>query len=987
MDSTDYYRTNGLETTVCYWMTWVDSLNMLASFADLLMKKSTDGGNSWSFDYSGLFAKKHNDISMIVKHPVTNYYYAAVGDVVGSNGDFTDTRLKLVPGRISYSTNNGQNWNILYDFKKTVSWLALDPNNLNRMYATIKDTLGGIGGVYVCNNIIDSSMFWHPLSAPARTQGRANSIHVLDDGTLVCTYSARDTNTYDFSASAGVFTSTDGGSTWMDSTTSGMMYSVHNLEIDPNDNSQNTWLAFVTANGAGQPGAYRTTNRGANWTKIYSGSSYSCTFHPVIPNEMYLCTESNGLFYVTNTNSNSPSFVSLSDYPFKGPTRAFFNPYDLNTVWVMSMGNGMRYGNAYHQVHSITASAGTNGTISPSGKVFVGDGLSKAFTFYPDSGYQLDSVIVDGVTVPSSSSYTFTNVTGNHSLVVTFKPAAFIITTSTNGNGRIFPSGNIPVDAGETHSFTIIPSPDFMIDSVIVDGVNMGSLFDVSFSNIQASHSINAIFKISSIQSGNTANPNTLSSTQCIRNTIDSLMYSPAKRVISGQYLNVAFPASAAFDSEVVSLYNQTNKWVGLIGMNYQKTVSGYPTNLSSVNQPLIDYFHAGGLVVIMCQFSNPWTNNFSNDTTHQSQLLDLITPGTPVYVEWIRRLDSVAIGLRQLQDSGVTVLFRPFHEMNATWFWWGSTGATTPSSDDWTAIWIHMFNYFTYTKQLNNLLWVYSPSVRESYINSSSFKTELYYYPGNNNVDIIGVDAYSDTLDIPNYSALLAKGKPLAISEFGMKSNLSTPFSYDYSTLIHQIKTKYPAFRYWMSWNDFTNTNNVHKYYSLRSQNSTSLLNDDWVINRNDMNLTCDPSAIVNMNMTYQKNWNIVSFPLDGNDFGTNVLFPSASSGAFMFANGYVMKDTLEKGIGYWIKFDSTTSLTFSGTRRMSDTVLVTSGWNLIGMISSPVAISTITTEPPGIISSNYFGYDLGYVEAQILYPGKGYWVKFTQDGVLIFK
>jgi hypothetical protein len=70
--------------------------------------------------------------------------------------------------------------------------------------------------------------------------------------------------------------------------------------------------------------------------------------------------------------------------------------------------------------YMITASAGANGTINPSGAVSVNAGDSRTFTFSPDSGYKVDEVILNGLPVGALNNYTFNNVRGNHSISVTF---------------------------------------------------------------------------------------------------------------------------------------------------------------------------------------------------------------------------------------------------------------------------------------------------------------------------------------------------------------------------------------------------------------------------------------------------------------------------------------------------------------------------------------------------------------------------------------
>ena len=91
---------------------------------------------------------------------------------------------------------------------------------------------------------------------------------------------------------------------------------------------------------------FRSTARGVTWTRITTNLKAvgSCTISPVNPDEMYVTTEDQGLWYSGNRRAAAPVFTQLSGYPFRFPTRVFYNPYDANEVWVTSFGNGMRLG-------------------------------------------------------------------------------------------------------------------------------------------------------------------------------------------------------------------------------------------------------------------------------------------------------------------------------------------------------------------------------------------------------------------------------------------------------------------------------------------------------------------------------------------------------------------------------------------------------------------------------------------------------------------
>ncbi len=137
----------------------------------------------------------------------------------------------------------------------------------------------------------------------------------------------------------------------------------------------------------------------------------------------------------------------------------------------------------------------------------------------------------------------------------------------------------------------------------------------------------------------------------------------------------------------------------------------------------------------------------------------------------------------------------------------------------------------------------------------------------------------------------------------------------------------------------------------------------------------------------TAQAGWNILSVPVTVADLRKTVLFPAATSSAFAYtAAGYVNRDTLGYGIGYWLKFPSTQPLSLSGGVITTDTIDVIEGWNIIGSISTQVPVGNIIQIPGGIVVSSYFGYGItGYGSATSIDPMRGYWVKVSQNGKLV--
>ena len=132
---------------------------------------------------------------------------------------------------------------------------------------------------------------------------------------------------------------------------------------------------------------------------------------------------------------------------------------------------------------------------------------------------------------------------------------------------------------------------------------------------------------------------------------------------------------------------------------------------------------------------------------------------------------------------------------------------------------------------------------------------------------------------------------------------------------------------------------------------------------------------------------WKLVSVPVTVADPRTTVLFPTATSSAFMYnpAGGFTATASLRIGIGYWLKFGADQTPNFQGTSVLAETIDVQRGWNLIGSISSPVPVSAVSSLPPNITTSNFFSFSNGYDVSQTIDPGNGYWVKVAQSGKLI--
>ncbi len=342
------YAGNGLENTSGWSVAWASHDTIVAGLTDIRGMLSVNGGAKWSFGYTG---HTLNTMYHVIKNEQTSTLYAATSSVhdMYQSTYLTDARIDGGTGKVLFSANGGVTWQTLHDFAHPVIWLAIDPNNMNRMYASVIHST--LGGIFVSNDIQNgSSSTWTKLANPPRTEGHPFNIVVLNDGTLVCTYSGRRTS--NFTASSGVFISTNNGTSWIDRSAAQMEYWTKDIVVDPFDVTQDKWYVGVFSGWGGQAnnlgGLYRTTDRGQSWIKIFNTvpSVTSCTIHPLNKDVMYVTTEANGLWYSSNASKGIPVFTQVASYPFKHPERVFINPYNETEVWVLSFGAGIYTGSA-----------------------------------------------------------------------------------------------------------------------------------------------------------------------------------------------------------------------------------------------------------------------------------------------------------------------------------------------------------------------------------------------------------------------------------------------------------------------------------------------------------------------------------------------------------------------------------------------------------------------------------------------------------------
>lgn len=205
------------------------------------------------------------------------------------------------------------------------------------------------------------------------------------------------------------------------------------------------------------------------------------------------------------------------------------------------------------------------------------------------------------------------------------------------------------------------------------------------------------------------------------------LVDSYGHRILSGQqdYSNVAWLQSNLGKKPAV---------VGFDLMDYSPSRVERGASTTEIEKA-IDWDRQGGIVAVVWHWNAPkdlidqpgkeWWRGFYTDSTTFDIQYALSHPDSEDYALLLRDIDAIAAQLKRLQDANVPVLFRPLHEAEGGWFWWGAKGA-----EPCKALYRLLYDRLTNVHHLNNLIWVWN-SVSPD------------WYPGDDVVDIVSYDSY----------------------------------------------------------------------------------------------------------------------------------------------------------------------------------------------------------------------------------------------------
>jgi mannan endo-1,4-beta-mannosidase len=301
------------------------------------------------------------------------------------------------------------------------------------------------------------------------------------------------------------------------------------------------------------------------------------------------------------------------------------------------------------------------------------------------------------------------------------------------------------------------------------------------------------------------------------------------KYILSGQH---NFPARLSLHSD--KLARAVDKYPAIWSSDFGFT-GGDDQDSVTHRQEMIDEAQkqaAQGSIITLCWHmlrpteDEPGTPGASWRGSVQARLTDdqwaeLITPDTPLHKRWEKYMDTAAGYLKQLRDARIPVLFRPMHENNGNFFWWGGRPGMGGTAELYRQVYARM----VYVHHLDNLLWVWNqngPAPVGEFIN---------FFPGHKYADIISYDNYSPLGDRYYYELLaLADGKPVALGEIGQ------PFAPE----LLNTQSRWVYFTGWSNiferWGDECRPNETEEQCQTRQGRLKALFADPRVLNRGEL-------------------------------------------------------------------------------------------------------------------------------------------------------
>lgn len=155
-----------------------------------------------------------------------------------------------------------------------------------------------------------------------------------------------------------------------------------------------------------------------------------------------------------------------------------------------------------------------------------------------------------------------------------------------------------------------------------------------------------------------------------------------------------------------------------------------------------------------------------------------ILMEGTPEREAFYHDMDIIAMHLKPFLEKDIPILWRPFHEADGTWFWWGRKGPAVARE-----LYKLMYAHYVEKHHLDNLLWVWNCPLKEG-------------YPGDEYVDVISMDVY-----LPEYKGTSYKEEYERLISETTSNKVAALAEIGYLPDIQLLKKDKVPFAYYMTW------------------------------------------------------------------------------------------------------------------------------------------------------------------------------------------
>ncbi|MDE5755427.1 MAG: glycoside hydrolase [Oscillospiraceae bacterium] len=306
----------------------------------------------------------------------------------------------------------------------------------------------------------------------------------------------------------------------------------------------------------------------------------------------------------------------------------------------------------------------------------------------------------------------------------------------------------------------------------------------------------------------NTCDPKAIDSAKALMSYLSSIY---GKNILSGQqeiYMNGPHDV----EQEFKYIEEKTGKLPAIRGFDYGNFTCPAFGGDDGSTERVIAWAAKGGICTASWHLNVP--TDFSSYTigdridwaqTTYSEKTDFspskaIQEGTKDNAYLTQALDTLATEFLELQEKGISLLWRPYHEAegnggeNGSWFWWGREGSKV-----YRELYIYTYKYLTETKGCHNLIWEW---------NSYDYSTSANWYPGDNYVDIIGYDKYNCTDWSTGSAQIVHNDSPIAdtfynIMERYNNAKMVALMECDCFSTVENLTTEKAGWLYFMPWYD----------------------------------------------------------------------------------------------------------------------------------------------------------------------------------------